>query len=169
MLNIGNRLFGFHGRKTYWATRCKHLSAEKGWIRAFSCDTITEMATTGEDTVDWCLSCIEKMAIPCAWCGGAVFIGDPVTLYTPAPNGRVIERAVWFNPQHESAPSAVIGCLRMSCADSGADVMGFWMPQKDGAGAVQRIRSVYERIISSDAEAAIIDHSTREVRLIGRL
>ena len=77
------------------------------------------------------------MAIQCAWCGGAIFIGNPITLYSPGPRlgffssseeteaQRSRERTDYVPPEgavlFREDPPVYVGCMRMNCADTGAD------------------------------------------------
>lgn len=87
----------------------------------------------------YCHKCFSAMTIRCAWCGKPIFPGEPVTLYAAGENFRVPDYAVVFNKK----PLQVVGCLRVRCADTGADRMGFWMPP----GQVLRVQSPMEQMI----------------------
>lgn len=102
----------------------------------FSCTLIVN--TNGQ--ILCCDKCFIRMAIPCAWCGLPITLGDPITLYKPKegytpPTGVVT---------HEEA---LVGCLRWECAYSGADRAGFWVPdEKNEKGRVMRVPSPLEII-----------------------
>ncbi len=61
---------------------CGHKTLKKDKVTAFgeSCETTIPISN---GNTAYCHRCLEKMAIRCAWCGKAIFIGDPVTLYSP--------------------------------------------------------------------------------------
>ena len=159
MSSMSWRFFAFHGEKRFLA-KCGHLTAHCGRVRAFGCETITTMRPHDGDVFPYCLECVEAMAIPCSWCGRTIFIGDPITLYTTTDRRGRHEMPLFYR---EDA-NAVVGCLRMNCADSGADRAGFWVPNKNGKGMVERIPTVFEHIIRSNSEAAIVrDVREREI------
>jgi len=81
-------------------------------------------------TPAYCPQCWAQAAIKCAWCGGTIVPGDPITLYSPGN----------------------VGCLGWDCADTGADHAGFWvMP-----GKVQRVMSPLEMFVANDGLGRVI-------------
>ena len=71
----------------------------------------------------FCLECLKERVIKCPWCGGAIFPGDYVTLYTPKdPQFKIPDGCVVYS----SSPLRLVGCQARSCADSGADYCGRW-------------------------------------------
>lgn len=140
----------------YMATECGHRTRRTGKIRAFGQTLIVRMPINEDGSVDYCLDCIGKMTIPCAWCCEPIFIGEPITLYSPysrrnffsseesseaqkkrGGNGSFIipDGAVVYS--HD--PLYLVGCLKWNCADTGADIAGCWLPGKNGKGRVQRL------------------------------
>src|SRR3989338_2816948 len=133
------------GAKQVTATICGHQTALKGTVRAFEDSTTTVMPSNDAGSTNYCLDCIGKMAIRCAWCAKPIFVVDPITLYTPQSQkdfGRafaaqqelpfVFDSDLGFNiPAHavvyQLKPLQLVGCLRWECADSGADRAGFWV------------------------------------------
>ena len=88
----------------------------------------------------YCLDCLEKMTITCPWCGKPIFVGNYVTLYTPSdPDFKIPEGAVVYSEK----PLRLVGCQRVTCADSGADYCGIW----DVPGVVKRFPSAIERVM----------------------
>jgi hypothetical protein len=85
---------------------------------------------------DYCLECIAKMSIRCAWCESSIHIGDPVTLYIPQESYQVPGHAVRYDKDERR----FVGCLGWNCACSGADRQGFWIPP----GKVYRVPSPIE-------------------------
>ena len=121
-------------RKNYSAN-CGHKTKLHDKVFAFGESTSTQLPIK-DGEIDYCHRCIEKMAIRCAWCGHTIFIGDPVTLYSPRDeNFDVPEHAMVYCKD----PLQLVGCLRWNCADSSADRMGFWLPP----GVVHRVQSAY--------------------------
>ncbi len=129
-------LFG----KRYTAEKCGHRTRRSGRITAFDTYRSKQMPLNNGGTVDWCLDCIGKMTIRCAWCGSPIFVADPITLYVPKKLDDLPEYAVRYGEN----PVSVVGCMLMSCADTGADRAGFWMPGDDGKGRVARVPSPLE-------------------------
>jgi len=94
------------------------------------------MPLNEKSSVDYCLDCFGKMAIRCARCGGLIFIGDPITFFTPRKN-RVPGYAVIYGQD----PLQLISCLR--CIEIG--VAGFWLPDESGKrGKVWEIQTAPE-------------------------
>lgn len=143
---LGNLFQWIYKRRTprYIATKCGHPTKQRGTVSAFEHTITTQMPQNEYGSVDYCLECIGKMAIKCAWCGNPIFIGDPVTLYTPQGDFKIPEYAVINNEK----PLQLVGCLRWNCADTGADRAGSWLPNNDDKGYVHRIPTAYERILS---------------------
>lgn len=121
--------------KKNYSADCGHKTKLHDRVTAFGESTLTRLSIK-DGKIDYCHQCIEKMAIQCAWCGHTIFIGDPITLYSPRDEDfEVPEHAIFY--QEDSLQ--LVGCLRWNCADSGADRMGFWLPP----GIVQRVQSAY--------------------------
>lgn len=135
-------------KKRFFAEKCFHQTVKKGRVYAFGKSGIIEMPVNENGAVDYCLDCLGKMTIRCAWCNELIFIGEPITLYTPLddefkiPNHAVI---------YQQDPLQLVGCLRFDCADSGIDRAGFWVPGDHGKGRVDRIASPLELAIHHNA------------------
>jgi len=69
----------------YTASGCGHKTKRAGDINVFDHTVTIQMPLNEDKGLDWCLECIGKMAIRCAWCGEPILIGHPVTLYSPGP------------------------------------------------------------------------------------
>ncbi len=108
----------------YKAEKCGHYTKRVGSVSAFGLTVITKMPKNHNGSVDYCLNCIGKMAIRCAWCGDPIFIGDPITLYTPYDGFQVPDHAVI----HKKEPLKLVGCLGWDCADTISDQAGIWTP-----------------------------------------
>lgn len=144
---------------------CGHKTRQKGDVAAFGVTITTEMPLK-DGTVDYCLECIAKMAIQCAWCSLPIFIGDPITLYfSSKPDFVVPDHAVVYNEQTKE----LVGCLRMDCASTGADRAGFWLPDEQGHGHVERTTSIYAMAAQSGRPVAVNDLSDpTEVPTVGK-
>lgn len=117
--------------------KCGHPAKRSDRVSAFGHSQETIIFPESGQAPDFCHRCLEKMAIRCAWCGGTIFIGDPITLYSPSQSD--------YRPQENSAkhsdnPLQYVGCLGMDCAQSGSDRSGFWVPP----GRVHRVMSPLE-------------------------
>lgn len=127
---------------TYTATECGHETKMHGAIGKGE-ERITfhlgYNITTGRPK--YCLRCIDAMEITCAWCGQAIQIGDPITVYE-RPIGPLRERARVYND------TAVVGCLRQNCAAGAHDRAGFWIEP----GTVHRMLSPIEMIMRNLAQ-----------------
>ena len=149
--------------------KCGHKTKLRGTVTAFGERTTMRMPTNAEGTTDYCLECIGKMTIRCAWCGGLIFIGDPITLCTPHSEEAFLRSAEGqrefefvfdgelgfkipaYAVVYRRKPLQLVGCLRWECAESGADRAGYWVPGPDGAGMVYRVQTAYEEILSGAA------------------
>ncbi len=119
-------------KKKVLAKCCNVQIPIKDKISAFGKEITTEVPVKDGKTL-YCHKCLGKMVIKCAWCGGVIFIGDPITLYSPVKKDfEIPEHAVIYKEK----PLQLIGCLRWDCAETGADRMGFWLPP----GKVERVR-----------------------------
>ena len=99
---------------------------------------------------DYCLDCIGQMSIRCTWCGGAIHVGDPITLYSPVGEFTPPEYAVVYDGGKKQA---FVGCLRWDCAESGVDVCGSWSPP----GKVERFPSPLEMCLQSQGMVIVPD------------
>ena len=126
--------FRLNGRIT---AECGHPARRRERVSAFGeWRNLTIIPPAGKNP-EYCHRCLEQMAIRCAWCSQPIFIGDPITLYSPSdPNFQLKADCV----KHRSDPDQYVGCLRMNCADTGADLSGYWVPP----GKVHRIISPIE-------------------------
>ena len=121
----------------YRATVCGHLTALNGLVEAFGEKRQIRIRPTMSNTVSLCHRCVEERTIRCAWCGQPIFVGDPVTLHSPADsNCHMPAHAV---PYEAKGHRAYVGCLRFTCADTGGDRFGFWSVDAEGKGFVHRV------------------------------
>ncbi|MFZ2072640.1 MAG: hypothetical protein WAV10_03100 [Minisyncoccia bacterium] len=132
--------------KTYLA-KCGHETKEIDIVSAFGEKTETKVPIKNGE-IEYCHKCLDKMAIRCAWCGRPIFVGDPITLYSPTDkNFKIPEYAVVYNKD----PLQLVGCPRMDCAESGCDYAGRWVPPS----TVYRHPSVIEMTIANPGCAVI--------------
>ena len=140
-------------RPTYVANKCAHKTKNKGFVKAGDQTTIMTMPLEENGSPDYCLDCISKMRIQCAWCGDGIIIGHPITLYIPRDTYAVPDYAVSYR---EGGCEALVGCVRGKC-DPMIDRAGFWVPGKNGRGMVERVPTALEVIMTNlDAEAVVI-------------
>lgn len=123
--------------------KCGHETKIKGKVTAFGHTTTTKMPVNEDGSLDYCLDCIGKMTIRCAWCKEPIFIGDIITLYSPMKKDEFVlpEDAVIYNEERMT----VVGCGRITCADTGADYAGSWLPGENGKGKVHRRPTMIEQ------------------------
>lgn len=136
----------------YKATKCGHNTKRRGPVSAFGITINTKMPKNENGSIDYCLDCIAKMSIRCAWCREPIFIGDPVTLYTPRQDFQIPEHAV----VHSNDPLQLVGCLGSNCAHTGADRAGFWLPGEDDKGCVYLVQTPYEAILNAQEPSMVI-------------
>lgn len=144
------------------ASICGHKTKLKGEVNAFGSTTTTEMDFP--DGPEYCLDCLGKMAIQCAWCGKAIFIGDPITLKVPNESFEVPEFAV----KYREDPLVLVGCLRGSCTSTIAERAGFWVPAlaDQGQGHVQPTGSIFAAAMSGGAAVKDITDPREEPTVI---
>lgn len=181
-MNIGNLFLRLDSLSPfrYAAQKCGHRTKRSGPVSAFGRTITTKMPMNKNGSVDYCLDCIGKMAIRCAWCGDQIFIGNPITLYSPGPRTGFFSSEEPSEAQrarkqddlvvpdgavvyHEN-PLTLVGCLGWNCADTGADRAGFWLPDENGKGRVHRVQTAYEAILGADEPSMIVGdtHDTKE-------
>lgn len=138
-------------RKTYTTNICKHSTKLKGRILSKEADFVMEMPLSVDGNPDYCLECIGKMSIQCAWCGNPIHIGNSVTLHLPR-DGETYE-APLHAVQYPTDGKYFVGCLRWDCSDGGGiDRAGFWMPP----GQVNRVPSPIEMLLVCGADDEIL-------------
>jgi len=163
-------------KKKYIATKCGHKTCSKGTVNTPYGKYKTKMPVIN-DKVEYCLDCIGKMTICCAWCGGPIFIGDPITLYSPTKRPKhLLKKGVITKSDaernnnqfkaggvvYDEKTMSLVGCLRMNCADTGADRAGFWVPSDDKIreGTVHRIMSPIEQCMATGKQVIVDDLKT---------
>ncbi len=135
-------------RKTYTTNMCGHLTKRSGKITSHGESYIMTMPLSENGNPGYCLDCLAKMSIRCAWCENSIHIGDPVTLYISRGSNKVPEHAVRYDRDER----CYVGCLGWGCAETGADRQGFWMPP----GKVARIPSPMEMLMSSGSNGKAV-------------
>jgi hypothetical protein len=123
------------------------------------------MPLTEDGNLNYCLDCITKMSIQCAWCEKPIWIGDPVTLYIPENNYTIPKYAV----RYDKEPQRLVGCLRQDCG-SGVDRKGFWIPP----GKVLRVPSPIEMLLSDSGirngeNVAVIVYDISDPNNLGKI
>lgn len=121
--------------------QCGHMTRLAGEVEAFGEKYHFRFNGKADEAPQYCLDCLGKTAIRCAWCGEPIFIGDAVTLYGAKKGFEVPDGAVVY----QEKPRIVVGCLRWDCADTGADRAGFWVYP----GEVKRVASPLELCLST--------------------
>lgn len=129
-------LKSFIPRRSFTAKICGHKTKNWGRVKAFGESIATTMLPNKEGGFDYCISCIEKMAIKCSWCKRPIFIGDPITLCAPHDIAPIPEGATI----HDKESRTIVGCLRGDCAEGASYWSGFWTPNANGNGYAERIR-----------------------------
>lgn len=136
------------------ASKCGHRTYRKGKVSAFGHTITTKMRKNKDCSRDYCLDCLGKMAIRCAWCSRPIFVGDPITLYTPGEGVEVSVHAV----SHNEDPLQLVGCLGSNCADTGGDMAGTWAPGSNGKGQVRRMPTAFEYLLGSNNDSEITSY-----------
>ena len=154
-VNIKNpflRLFDALNPRRYKAVKCGHTTKLAGTIETFGEKVRFKLGQNKNGEVQYCLDCVGKMTIKCAWCGDIIPVGSPITLYTPKGDFNVPEHAVVYNED----PLQLVGCLGWDCAETGADRAGFWTSGEDGKGTVHRVPTVFEMMLAGDGKSAVL-------------
>lgn len=167
-------LAGWFAPREFTATICDHTTRRTGTVTAFGETVTTTMPRNATGSTDYCLDCIAAMTVRCAWCGGPIFVGDAITLYTPqsdkdferVPSAQLDLPFVFDKelgcmvPAHvvvyQRKPLQLVGCMRWRCADSATDRAGFWVSGKDGRGEVHRVRTAYEELINAERGFVVV-------------
>ena len=109
---------------------------------------------------DYCICCLNSMAIRCAWCGESIAIGDPVSL------------CALVNPLHLMPEYAVghgekqfVGCLRWGCADGAHARSGFWNPP----GQVVEVPNPIDLSLRGPTGSVVIISDTMDPDDLGKL
>lgn len=163
---------------------CGHEARSRGMIIAYG-QKKTFHLLWHVKSVKFCLECEARMITRCAWCGRTIFLGSPITMYSPkdrnyqAPKGS---RAYAFDEEKQELIEvdpltthknfSYVGCLGWNCAD-GMDRFGFWVEP----GRPERFMSPLEAIIQTGqpvivgdlgnmAEAAKLEYETQKQVLI---
>lgn len=141
------------------ALECGHKTKIKGAIEVFLGKSMVpskinmSLSLDDKGNASHCFKCIEEGSIRCAWCGGTILPGDPITLYcTTNENFILPEYAVEYNPDNHDKPSYV-GCLRWDCAETGGDMCGYLGFNKQ----VHRELSPIEQCISTGKPVIVND------------
>lgn len=144
------------------AVHCGHLVSQvRGKVTAFDETRTCIIPRDSDGHLPYCHACIGSMTVRCAWCGLPIFIGDMVTLYFVGgekPDQKIPDHAVILDAKSRT----LVGCSRISCADSGADYAGFWIPadkQRNGRwiGGVQPFPSGVETAMETGEVMVIND------------
>lgn len=129
-------------QRTFTA-KCGHPTGLNGSVTVCGETLPGKLCLNSQGQIPYCHKCLEAMAIPCAWCGKAILVGDPITLYSPRdksyqpPPGAVV---------YQQKPLQLVGCIRWDCAETGADRSGFWHPP----GQVYRVASALEMVLATN-------------------
>ena len=142
------------------ASKCGHKTKRAGIIHGYQETSILKMPLLADGTVEYCLDCVSKMSIRCAWCGSAIMVGNPITLYSPKADYKIPEYAT----RYPESPTALVGCLGWDCADTGGDRAGFWMPGENGIGMVHRVPTMFETMMNSAVSSGVIIHDINDIK-----
>ncbi|MEN9647234.1 MAG: hypothetical protein RLY57_38 [Candidatus Parcubacteria bacterium] len=152
--------------KNYKANKCGHKTKRQGCLTVFGDKhyTYMRMPLAENETPDYCLECIGKMSIRCAWCGEPIHIGDPVIASIPlSPTFELPAGAHSF--RGDEGETVVLGCLRWDCADSGIFRNGFWNPP----GVYTPVPSPLDLMMSSGGIGMVIVSDLGDQHNIGKV
>ncbi len=112
-------------RTTYIASVCGHKTKQMGPVTIGKAVIIMNIEDIGHKGPGYCLECLGQMSIRCVWCGESILVGEPITLYRQRVGVPIPTHAVSYI---KNGRTVFVGCLDWNCADSGADICGYWMP-----------------------------------------
>lgn len=141
---------------------CGHRTRLSGFVDIFGERTRVRINLDEERRPQYCIRCLGKMCIQCGWCGETIYIGDPVTLYTPAGDFagvRLPKRAHIYN----TLPLQIVNCMRRGCAISDGDRLGFWLAGDSGEGYLMRVPSIVEVMVNFGKPAIVLVHNMRSI------
>lgn len=147
----------------YYARHSKAWTKRKGRVSAYDETSDITMPVNADGTVDYTLEDLGKMTILCAWCKKPIFVGEPITLYTPRDPAFVISD---YAVVHSTQPFQLVGCLRWECSETGADRAGFWYPDPEniGKGHVYRVLSPIEHLLLQQKAGVGITNNLGDAR-----
>lgn len=105
--------------RTVPATKCGHRTHTIGSVMIFGKPMAFRLLVENGET-DYCLECIGKMAIRCAWCSNPIAIGDAVTLRPPVAGRKLVNS----NGCASDEAGRYLGCLKCGCLRS--EEKGVW-------------------------------------------
>ncbi len=138
-------------RRNYIAKVCLHKTKRSGVIKSLDEEIIMQMPLEDDGRPDYCLNCIAKMSIRCAWCGSVILIDDFITLYVPSNTFRIPDYAVIYKDIDGS--ETLVGCLRKGCGITEVDMNGRWVTP----GKVDRFPSPMEMALAQNAAVFVSD------------
>lgn len=143
--------------ESIYLARCGYETRLVDTVKIF--DEMFEVETKLRDgQPDYCLDCLVKMSIQCAWCGGLIYPGDPITLYRASPSVLDETRPDYAVAYLDGEQLCYVGCLGLLCAESGADRAGFWV----APGKVKRVASPLELAVASREMVIVSDLSDQD-------
>jgi len=98
---------------TLVATICNHETKREGPVTIDGRTSVLTLSLGVGGRPQYCLDCIERMAIRCVLCERVIHVGDSFTLYKAECFETLPAHAVRYKHDEEY----VIGCIRPSCAD----------------------------------------------------
>lgn len=102
------------------ATKCGHRTYMSGSVMVFGKHVAFRLPVKDGQT-DYCLRCIGKMSIRCAWHGEPIVIGDAVTLRQPIAGRTLVDTGGCKSDE----AGRYLGCLKCGCLRS--DGKGLWV------------------------------------------
>lgn len=154
--------------RRYQAKKCGHKTKRLGWLRSGEVTEVCFMPLNEEGTVDYCFHCLNKMTIPCGWCGEPILIGDPVTLFAMPDDGiRKPHRGAVIYCTHPFP--LLIGCFTKKCGIRMPDIAGYWIPGDDGKGMVLRVKTPLEQMLHNLAPAVqVVENLDKAIEVISQ-
>ncbi len=134
---------------------CGHSCPQRKVLQVFGTEVICYASIKGR----YCPDCLGRMSIRCAWCGKFIFIGDPITLYTPKSSFPVPHYAVI----HERR--CLVGCLRSNCGEL-VDRAGFWVSPGRVFPVPTIVEELLSRMRSGEEEPVVICNDISQLPLI---
>ncbi len=145
-------------RNSKVSSKCGHITRVRGRVKYYppiyegveESNIAITLKLDENATADQCIYCIQESSVRCAWCGGTILPGEPVTLYTSKQHNVMPSKEALVD-ENESGDLSYVGCSRCNCATSNADIAGFLGNYK----SIIRDKSPYQQVFETGKPVVI--------------
>jgi hypothetical protein len=108
------------------------------------------MPLSNNDCPDYCLDCVSKMSIRCAWCAEPIHVGDEISFYSPI-EPYLSRRSPIIG--HTKVGGRYIGCTKCKLQKSDSGPSGIWsLPGKVLAYPINETKELPIKSISNPSD-----------------